>query len=465
MSFPPFAAFNSASSQTPVPQRAKVVRPGQLGKRERTEMKATRSKRGQASSSCRVKDSASASGEDGWQMTGEPAEATDAEVEGEKVGSNMSDLGSFSKMVKAEMENSRKVIQDSMAKMEDMMTSCKQELAAAAGAVNSSTSLKLEVAVTEMKGEVEQTLGQFDGKLESAMAEMHNELEQRTRELEGKIAVATVEVTAEFEQKLHSIDRKADAAHAEVKVLMQDLKDAIADVAQRLQQLSMTTQAMHAEVKEEVKELQASTKKADEQIAEMTIQMDVLKGAIVTVEAAQAGEAAVEEVAEEAKSESGATDTSSLNPQEPVQPPPPDALWLAIRYKKEREALELLKLPQVPGLNDLEHGASMLQLAIVYDLPEVALEQLRRPDFLQVNAKHSSSGLTCLHRAASRGQLQVCRAILARDDFSQAQARSTGIVQWILNRDYDFPVGSTALDIARRAGHQSIVEMLRLHHR
>ncbi|CAE8719362.1 unnamed protein product [Polarella glacialis] len=465
MSFPAFAAFSTAGSLPSVSQGARVVRPGRMGRRERTEMKATpSSKRGQASSSRRVKDIASPSGEDSWQMTGEPAEAKEAEGEGEQVGPNMPDLGSFSRKVKAEMENSCKVIQDCMAKtMQDMMTTCKQELAALADVVNSSMNLKWEAAVTEMKGQVEQILSQFDRKLVSAMAEMQNQMEPRTPDIERKIAAVTVGVNTEFGQKLHSIDRHVDAAQD----MTQDLKDAIADSEQRLHFLSTTTQAMQAEVQEEVKELQASLKKANEQIAEMTVRMDMLRAAAVTVQVAQAGEAAEEEVAEEAQSESGASDTSSLDPQEPAQPPPSDALWIAIRGNKGCEALELLKLPQVPGLNDPKGSCSMLCWAIASDLQEVAVELLRRPDFLQVNEKHIDSGLTCLHRAALKGQLQVCKAILARDDFSEAQARITqgmpGSTRALCRGlPHNCPIGSTALDIARREGWQSIVEMLQL---
>ncbi|CAE8586868.1 unnamed protein product [Polarella glacialis] len=155
------------------------------------------------------------------------------------------------------------------------------------------------------------------------------------------------------------------------------------------------------------------------------------------------------------------------NAQEPVQPPPPGALWKAITGKKEREALELLKLPQVPGLNDidLKLGFSMLQWAIAANLQEVALELLRRPEFLQVNKK-DYCGLTCLHQAAFGGQLQVCKAILARADFSEAQARSPSVCQvYTTGRWYNVTVGSTALDCAHKAGHQSIVEMLQLHSR
>ncbi|CAE8733235.1 unnamed protein product [Polarella glacialis] len=526
-----------AISQTPVSQRAKVVRPGRLGKRERAEMKAT--------------------------LLAESRIARQA---------------ARTQLVKAEMENSRKVMQDFMAKMEDMMTTCKEEVASMADAVNSRMNLKLEAAATEMKVKEEQTLSQFDEKLEfamaemqgkleqrireleeqaaaatvemktelqqklysidrssdamaemqskleqrtreleekaaaatvevetelqqklhsidrsvDAMAEMQRKLEQRTRELEEKAAAATVEAKTELEQKLHSIDRNADAADAMVRAMAQDFKDAIAAVEQRLQQLSSVTQTMHADVKEEVKEIQASANNTEEQLAETTIQLEALSAAAVAVEVVQAGEAAVEEVAEEAKSESGATDASSLNPQdieglwrqrntyglnctsavdrerEPEQPPHPLALFGAIRNQKEREALELLKLPQVPGLNDLPGGGwSLLSLAIHYRLPAVALELLRRPDFRQVKAI-DPLGLTCLHFAALEGQLRVCKAILARGDFSKAQARSTAAQARSTSTGSSWlgrlvPAGSTALDMARQQGHQNIVELLQPH--
>ncbi|CAE8733236.1 unnamed protein product [Polarella glacialis] len=456
---PPFAAFDPASSQTPVSQRAKVVRPGRLGKRERAEMKATRSKRGEGSSARQVKDSSSGSEDSGWQMAGGPAEAREAEVEGQQVGPNMCDLAAFKQLVNAEMENSRKGMQDFMAKMDDMMTTCKEHVAVMADAVNSRMNLTLEAAATEMKGKEEQTLSQFDEKLEFAMAEMQSKLEQRIRELEEKAAAATVEAKTELEQKLHSIDRSADAADATVKAMAQDFKDAIAAVEQKLQQLSSVTQTMHAEVKEEVKEIQASAKNTEEQLAETTIQLEALSAAAVAVEVVQAGEAAVEEVAEEAKSESGATDASSLNPQEPVQPPHPQALFSAIVDKKEGEALELLKLQQVPGLNNLDdYGESLLHDAIYRGLPAVALELLRRPDFALVNAI-DKYGLTCLHWAYEGGHLHVCKAILARGDFSKAQARSTSTSFGGMH----VPAGITARDIARQKGYQNIVELLQPH--
>merc|ERR1712167_112444 len=59
------------------------------------------------------------------------------------------------------------------------------------------------------------------------------------------------------------------------------------------------------------------------------------------------------------------------------------------------EALGLLGLPEIPGLNVLDNNRqTLLHDALSMSLPEVALKLLNRPDFVQVNAR-DFAGRTC----------------------------------------------------------------------
>lgn len=88
---------------------------------------------------------------------------------------------------------------------------------------------------------------------------------------------------------------------------------------------------------------------------------------------------------------------------------------------------------------------TVLMQAISQELPEVAVAILARPDFSGVNAK-IVGGCTALHGAALNGFLTVCQALMRRPDFTEAAAVT------------DF--GETALQIARRCGHEAVVAFL-----
>lgn len=121
---------------------------------------------------------------------------------------------------------------------------------------------------------------------------------------------------------------------------------------------------------------------------------------------------------------------------------PSDALYRAITERDESRALELLQLPQVPGLNTLgpHTGRSLLLLASHFGLIEVALALLRRPDFTQVSARHHC-GWTALDYAAYYGQYELCEALLSR----------TEVAGWSR---------SSAAQQARSRGHWSLLPLL-----
>lgn len=107
--------------------------------------------------------------------------------------------------------------------------------------------------------------------------------------------------------------------------------------------------------------------------------------------------------------------------------------WLrkAIMTKNQTAALELLQLPDPPGLNTVDpQGYSMLMLAIVCDLPDVGLAILHRPDFQQLQAQNKFNSWTALDYAAYRGQMELCDVLLGRaevEDFLRQRLRARGV--------------------------------------
>lgn len=116
-----------------------------------------------------------------------------------------------------------------------------------------------------------------------------------------------------------------------------------------------------------------------------------------------------------------------------------------ISYQQEAAALQLLQAPEVPGLNDVEEGMSTLTMAIHHNMWEVASGILVRRDFVQMNAG-AASCWTALHEAASKGHVELCRAILRRPDFAALDAL-----------DYQ---GRLAVAVAADFGHQEVAEIL-----
>lgn len=127
--------------------------------------------------------------------------------------------------------------------------------------------------------------------------------------------------------------------------------------------------------------------------------------------------------------------------------PEPGALVAAINRGDEATVLRLLRRPQLPGLNDVDHnGWTVLHLAILRRLQEAASRILAEPAFLRINAK-SRWGSTALHCAAEQGFLSTVRAILRCNHFTELLA---------LNCDR-----RTAMQVARCLGHEGVAECLR----
>lgn len=126
--------------------------------------------------------------------------------------------------------------------------------------------------------------------------------------------------------------------------------------------------------------------------------------------------------------------------------PPVDACVTAIEAHDQAEALRILGLKQVPGLNkSYRYKHSLLHRAIAERLPRVALAVLVREDFSCVNAR-DQSGQTALHFAAVLGDLPVCDALLRHPDFKEFYALDNH--------------KRTALDWARDRGQQAVVALL-----
>jgi len=206
---------------------------------------------------------------------------------------------------------------------------------------------------------------------------------------------------------------------------------------------------------EKLQQLEAEKAQLEEDLAKVKEAQDEKEQSVKDLAAkVEELEEAVGHAKEAAESEGGETEVSSLNPQEPAPAPAPDALEKAIRSKNSEQALELLRLREVPGLNDLvilkggwANNVCMVSLALYHGLPQVAVALLGRSDFQQVNSA-DSLGFTCLHRAAysTGASPEVCKAILARKDFLKAQAKSCS--------------GNTALDLARSYGTSEMVRLL-----
>lgn len=136
-----------------------------------------------------------------------------------------------------------------------------------------------------------------------------------------------------------------------------------------------------------------------------------------------------------------------------------DTLLKSIQNRDVEGSVALLSAPKVLGLNDLDRAnCSVLHWAISCNLPEVALEVLKRPDFRQINAKALEFGTTALHWAADSGYAEICSATLSRVDFSEATARVQK--DWDAGLEQDWRTGDTALDIALRNGHAAAARVL-----
>lgn len=90
----------------------------------------------------------------------------------------------------------------------------------------------------------------------------------------------------------------------------------------------------------------------------------------------------------------------------------------AIVDRDEDTALHLLQLPDTRAeLNEL-HGdgnSTLLQLALIHELPTVALALLRRPDFVKLDHNMGSvPAISALHLCVAMGNRELCEALLSR---------------------------------------------------
>lgn len=274
---------------------------------------------------------------------------------------------------------------------------------------------EVQTAVISMKNEMQQALFQssFEAKcgsdggvlnadisvkmLETSMAEMKMQMDQHLQiereERESSVAALALWVTGSLStaeqktQKLHSL------AASEVKELKRQIKE--------LQELSEKAKAKISEIVSEVRS-------SKDELEQLRHSVSLMIPACVK----------------------------------------PDALHDAIQHGHDgrNEAMDLLKLPEIPGLNVLDsYKQSLLHDAINMNLPEVAVELLRRPGFGQVNAK-DYAGRTCLHLAARYGYLNVCQCIVSRKCFCELKAVTT--------------YGQNALDVAQQFDHEDVVKLL-----
>lgn len=133
-----------------------------------------------------------------------------------------------------------------------------------------------------------------------------------------------------------------------------------------------------------------------------------------------------------------------------------DAILQAIKWKDTASALQLLRTPSPPGLNDCDsswYNMSLLHRAIYSNLPEVSEAIARHREFQQVNAKDSYAGATALHLAAFHGYVEVCSALLARPDFREFKGQ-------LCTSSWCGRTGDTAIDIARRHNQTEVIHLL-----
>lgn len=126
----------------------------------------------------------------------------------------------------------------------------------------------------------------------------------------------------------------------------------------------------------------------------------------------------------------------------------PGALLAAIRLKEVDRTLQLLKWPQLPCLNYVDrYGWTPLHRALFHELQTVAMAIVCRPDYQLINTRCPVLVWTTLQMAARQNFLAVCRAIVARADFTELLTTNLR--------------GETASDLAERFGHHEVAEFLR----
>lgn len=179
------------------------------------------------------------------------------------------------------------------------------------------------------------------------------------------------------------------------------------------------------------------------------------------------------------------------NPQECLTSLPEGALFNALSKLRNgvddavEECMQILEREDFPGINIRSPGGrTALHIAVKCQQEEICRAILARPDFTEINAKYR--GHTALTLAAEKQLTGICHAILAREDFSEINAKTVGggetalhkaaakglpdVCRAIINRA-DFhavnattlprSMGSTAAEVAEGCGHGDVAVIIR----
>jgi hypothetical protein len=274
---------------------------------------------------------------------------------------------------------------------------------------------EVETAIIYMKNEVEQTLA--DARF---VAKGDEECRAPKADIDVKaMETSLTEMKRQMDQRLQT---EREARESSVAALSLWVTGSLTNAEQKRQQLHSLAASEIIEVKGRIKELQDFSEKASTRMSEILSETKSNKDEL-----------------EHLRRNITLLIPSCISP---------GALHDAIQHGQDgsREAMELLKLPAIPGLDVLDDNKqSLLHDAINMNLPAVAMELLKRPDFGQVNAK-DYVGRTCLHLAARYGYLNLCKLIVTNKHFAELKAITT--------------YGQTALDVAQQFDYESIVKLL-----
>lgn len=141
----------------------------------------------------------------------------------------------------------------------------------------------------------------------------------------------------------------------------------------------------------------------------------------------------------------------------------------AITSRDAVVALDLLQQEdgrQLEGLNQRhgEEGASLLHLALLNEMPSVAVAIVNHRAFSMHRAGLHPHNVTPLHMAAALGRLDVCEALVRRCGggvIAGSVRCSTTLSLHPSGRRVELLRGRNAAEIAGLSGHQEIVSMMR----
>lgn len=152
----------------------------------------------------------------------------------------------------------------------------------------------------------------------------------------------------------------------------------------------------------------------------------------------------------------------------PLRQPDLRGLHEVITARDKARALDLLQQPgEVVGLNDL-HGdekATLLHLALLHDLPEVAVAIVKHPAFRRQQARMGTPHrvITPMHLAASVGFYEVCEALIQRHGGQVTVWPVTEQISVTLNpsgRVLELPQHHNPVELAELYGHTQIAAIL-----